>query len=91
MTDLQLPDGLYALTTKKALEVLGISRSTLGDFKACLNHEQPDGWDYLEGQRGLTVTQLQILWLLKQLVQRLGRPAAQNNIHNAIKETINHG
>ncbi len=91
MTDLEIPDGIYAIPTKKALEILGISRSTLGDFKACLNYEQPQGWDYIEAQRGLTVTQLQILWILKQLVRNLGRPAAQQNLHIAIKEIAQNG
>lgn len=90
MNNLQLPEEIYALPTKKALEVLGISRSTLCDFKACLNHEQPNGWDYLEGQRGLTVPQLQILWTLKSLVNQLGRRAAQQNLHTFLEDT-NHG
>jgi hypothetical protein len=89
MTELKLPETLYGVTTGQALEILGISRSTLGDFKECLNAERPTGWDYYKGQRGFTVQQLRILLTLKNLVRTLGRPQAQNKLHQALEEQKN--
>ena len=91
MENLQIPDGVFSVTTNQALSILGISRSTLGDYKECLNCEKPDGWDYIPGQRGFTVSQLRIVWLLKCLVGTLGRPSAQEQLHAAIKENQANG
>ena len=91
MTDLQIPDGVFAVNTSQALKILGISRSTLGDFKECLNGQQPEGWDYLPNQRGVTVRQLRILWVLRRLVETLGRPSAEKQINSVVKEYLDNG
>jgi len=81
-----LPESLWAVTTNQALDFLGISRSTLDDYKVCLSIEKPIGWDYSPHQRGLTAPQIEVLAILNYLVKRVGRPQAQRLISKAAQD-----
>lgn len=67
---LPLPPEVDGLSRARVLEKLGISRTTCYRYLVCLLVKQPIGFDYIPGNRYLSVGTIEALYQFHQLVEK---------------------